>query len=93
MRIRMPSKDYIEHLREKRPEDSRVQLVTLNDLCSELRPGECGVLRLIDSMGTYNVDWDNGSGLGLVPSEDNFNILPPETTTLKLYMPMSLEQY
>ena len=34
-----------------------------------------------------------GSGLGLVPGEDSFNILPPETTTLKLYMPMTLEQY
>lgn len=34
-----------------------------------------------------------GSGLGLVHSEDSFNILPPETITLKLYMPLTLEQY
>ena len=91
--MKIPSKDYIEHLREKHPEGSRVQLVTLNDPYSKLKPGECGVLRFIDSMGTYFVDWDSGSGLGLVPGEDSFNILPPETTTLKLYMPMTLEQY
>lgn len=91
--MRIPSKDYIEHLREKHPEGSRVQLVTLNDPYSKLKPGECGVLRCIDSMGTYHIDWDSGSGLGLVPGEDSFNILPPETTMLKLYMPMTLEQY
>lgn len=91
--MRIPSKDYIEHLREKHSEGSRVQLVTLNDPYSKLKPGECGVLRLIDSLGTYHVEWDSGSGLGLVPGEDSFNILPPETTTLKLYMPMTLEQY
>ena len=34
-----------------------------------------------------------GSGLGLVHSEDSFNILPPETITLKLYTPLTLEQY
>lgn len=91
--MKIPSKDYIEHLREKHPEGSRVQLVTLNDPYSKLKPGECGVLRRIDSMGTHHVDWDSGSGLGLVPGEDSFNILPPETTTFKLYMPMTLEQY
>ena len=67
--------------------------MTLNDPYSKLKPGECGVLRCIDSMGTYHIDWDSGSGLGLVPGEDSFNILPPETTMLKLYMPMTLEQY
>ena len=51
--MKIPSKDYIEHLREKPPEGSRVQLVTLNDPYSKRKPGECGVLRFIDSMGTY----------------------------------------
>ncbi len=91
--MRIPSREYIEHLREKHPEGSRVQLVSLNDPYSKLTPGECGVLRLIDDLGTYHVDWDSGSRLGLVPGEDGFNILPPETTTLKLYMPMTFEQY
>lgn len=84
--MRIPSREYIEYQRKKHPEGSRVQLVTLNDPYSKLKPGECGVLRCIDSMGTYHIDWDSGSGLGLVPGEDSFNILPPETTMLKLYL-------
>ena len=51
--MRIPDREYIEHLREKHPEGSRVQLVTLNDPYSKLKPGECGVLRRIDSLGTY----------------------------------------
>ena len=84
--MRIPSREYIEYQRKKHPEGSRVQLVTLSDPYSKLKPGECGVLRCIDSMGTYHIDWDSGSGLGLVPGEDSFNILPPETTMLKLYL-------
>lgn len=88
-----PGREYIEHLRVIHPVGSRIQLTELNDPYSRLKPGEAGNLLFIDDIGTYHVKWDNGSSLGLVPSEDRFNILPPETTTLKLYMPMNVELY
>lgn len=56
-------------------------------------PGTMGTLKSIDDIGTFHVAWDNGSGLGVVIGEDSFTILPPETHTLKLYMPMKVEYY
>lgn len=88
-----PSREYIEHLREKYPVGSRIQLNELNDPCSKLKPGEAGNLLFIDDIGTYHVKWDSGSALGLVPGEDRFSILPPYTSTLKLYIPMNVELY
>lgn len=88
-----PSREYIEHLREKHPVGSRIQLDELSDPYSKLKSGEAGNLLFIDDIGTYHVKWDNGSALGLVPGEDRFSILPPYTSTLKLYMPMNVELY
>lgn len=88
-----PSREYIEHLREKYPVSSRIQLNELKDPYSKLKSGEAENLLFIDDIGTYHVKWDNGSTLGLVPGEDRFSILPPHTSTLKLYMPMNIELY
>ena len=32
-----------------------------------------GTVAVIDDIGTVHVDWDNGSGLGLVYGEDKFH--------------------
>lgn len=91
--MNFPSREYIEHLREKYSVGSRIQINELNDPYSKLKSGEAGNLLFIDDIGTYHVKWDNGSTLGLIPGEDRFSILPPHTSTLKLYMPMNVELY
>lgn len=48
----------------------RVRLVRTTDPYTSLRPGDEGVVNFIDDTGTVFVDWDNGSGLGLLPNED-----------------------
>ncbi len=45
----------------------RVRLVSADDPYTLIEPGEEGVVRLIDSLGTIHVDWDSGSNLGLIP--------------------------
>ena len=47
----------------------------------------------IDDIGTFHVNWDCGSTLGLVIGEDRFSVLPPQTRELKLYMPLTAELF
>ena len=37
--------------------------------------GELGTVDAVDDMGTIHVKWDNGSSLGLVPEEDQYEIV------------------
>jgi hypothetical protein len=53
----------------------RVRLVTVSDEWTDLEPGSLGTVTFIDSLGTVHVDWDSGSQLGLVPGQDEFEVL------------------
>lgn len=37
--------------------------------------GELGTVELVDDMGTIHVNWDNGRHLGIVPEEDEYEII------------------
>lgn len=57
---------------------TRVRLVRTTDPYTQLRPGTLGTVLFVDDFGTVHVKWDDGSGLGLVPTEDTWAvILPP----------------
>lgn len=53
----------------------RVELIRCSDEWTRLAPGTQGTVRLIDSMGTVHVAWDDGSSLGMIPGEDRFKVL------------------
>lgn len=36
-------------------------------------PGTKGTVSYVDDMGTIGIEWDNGSALSLIPSEDSFS--------------------
>lgn len=86
-------KEWLDFLREQYPKGSRVELTEMGSDPQPLPPGSKGILDHIDDLGTFHVRWDNGSGLGVVIGEDRFTILPPEPTTLKLYMPLTADLY
>ena len=53
----------------------RIELISISDPYTNLKPGDRGTVDFIDDMGTIHVVWDNGSTLGLVPGEDQYRII------------------
>lgn len=53
----------------------RVELVSMNDPFTNLKPGDRGTVDCVDDIGTIFVNWDNGSSLGIVYGEDAVKIL------------------
>ncbi len=65
-----PSKDVVEEIRRQYPIGTRIELVCMNDPYTKLKPGDRGIVTLVDSTGTIFADWDCGSSLGVVYGED-----------------------
>lgn len=60
-----PSKETVERLRKEYPEGTRIELVSMNDPYSKLKPGDRGTVRFVDDAGTIHPLWDCGSTLGI----------------------------
>jgi hypothetical protein len=52
----------------------RVRLISMNDPFP-IPTGTEGVIKHVDDLNQYHVNWDNGSVLALIPEEDGFEIL------------------
>ena len=82
----------LDFLREQFPEGTRVQL--REDMESDagvMKAGDIGTLEHIDDAGTFHIRMNDGAEVGLTMDRDGFDMLPPEITGLKLYMPMTAE--
>lgn len=65
-----PDQRTVERVQKAYPTGTRVELVHMDDPYSQLKPGNKGTVRLVDDTGTVFVDWDSGSGLGIVYGVD-----------------------
>ena len=71
----LPRRGTIEYLKRRFPTGTRVELVSMNDPYTALKPGDKGTVDFVDDMGTIFVSWDNGSSLGVVYGEDRIRII------------------
>ena len=66
--------EFVQMIKEKYPEGTRIVLDQMGDDPRPIAPGTAGTVRVVDDMGTVHCDFDNGRRLGLVPGEDTFHI-------------------
>lgn len=73
--MKFPAKVIVKALRARYPAGTRVELVSMDDPYGKLKPGDRGTVNHVDDTGTVFVDWDCGSGLGVVYGADTIRIL------------------
>lgn len=66
-----PSRETVASLRATYPKGTRVELVSMNDPFTRLKPGDQGTVTMVDDIGTVFVRWDCGSSLGVAYGEDH----------------------
>ena len=69
------SKAALAARKERYKPGSRVELVSMNDPYTKLKPGDRGTVRSVDDIGTVFVKWDIGSGLGAAYGEDEIKLV------------------
>ena len=62
--------EMLKQLKEYYTPGTRVRLVHMSDPYTNLRQGDRGTVTMVDDIGTIHVNWDRGSMLGIVFSED-----------------------
>jgi len=60
----LPSRAVVEARKAQYPSGIRVELVSIDDPHTELKPVDQGTVFFVDDIGTVFVDWDCGSSLG-----------------------------
>ena len=87
-------KEWLAFLREQFPEGSRIHLSERSESNPNPIPsGSVGRLLAIDDNATFRVQWDDGMETALDLGQDRFKVLPPEYTTLKLYMTLTADVF
>ena len=69
--MRFPSKEQIEMIRKEYPTGTKVELLAMDD--KQAPPvGTIGEVIAVDDIGQLVMQWQNGSGLNLIPGVDSF---------------------
>lgn len=71
-----PNQETVERVRKQYPKGTRVELVSISDPYTDLKPGDKGTVIFVDDTATIFVKWSNNSTLGAVYGEDVIRRLP-----------------
>ena len=70
--FRMPTEKEVQRIRTLYPAGTRVELISMDDPYTTLKPGDQGSVVGVEDAGQIMMKWDNGSTLSLIPGEDSF---------------------
>lgn len=65
----------VEEIKDRYPKGTRVRCIRLEDPYTSIPRGTEGTVSYVDDIGTIHVVWSTGSGLGLIPGVDLFEII------------------
>jgi len=69
---KMPTEKEVLRIRTMYPAGTRIELISMDDPYSTLKPGDMGTVQGVDDAGQIMMKWDSGSSLSLIPGEDSF---------------------
>lgn len=64
----------IEDIKKKYVKGTKIKLIKMNDK-QAVPVGTTGIVDFVDDIGTIHMKWENGSTLGLIVGEDEFEIV------------------
>ncbi len=73
---KLPDRETVEKLKASFTPGTRVELVSMDDPYTQLKPGERGTVQSVDDIGTIFVHWDCGSYLGVAYCADRVQKIP-----------------
>ncbi|EAC4489566.1 DUF4314 domain-containing protein [Listeria monocytogenes] len=89
----MPNRETIERLKERYPEGTRVELISMSDTYAP-PTGTQGTVMGVDDIGSLLVHWDNGSSLNVLYGEDTVRIVKEPKPIFKLvYQNGTVKEY
>lgn len=71
----------VEEVRNRYPKGTRVRCIRLEDPYTSIPGGTEGTVSYVDDIGTIHVAWSTGSGLGLIPGVDLFEVVVEKEST------------
>ena len=74
-----PTQREVERIRARYQAGMHIELIHMDDVQAP-PAGTHGTITAVDDVGDLIVTWDNGCGLKLIPSEDEFKVLRDELT-------------
>lgn len=85
--------EWVKFMRDQFPPGTRIRLTEMKDPYAPVPPGTEGTIDHIDDACQFQMIWDNGRTLALIPGLDRFSVIPRPLQTLKLYMPLTVTTY
>jgi hypothetical protein len=64
-----------KELLEKMYKGKRIELISIQDEYTDLKPGDQGTCDFVDDAENIHMKWDNGSTLSLIQGVDEFKIV------------------